>query len=294
MLIRARATVLALGTLAALGATAPPAGADPITITLDRASVQLNNGALTAESEGDSVLTGEIDTATGGLTFDETGVELPDFASGPTTIFTEAAGPFTGAVNAGTGQLTLNGAADVHVPVNPADPNDRCTFPGVPLSLSTENQSPFAGIRFLTGLDGSGAVVGAWSGLPPVQGTNALCPQVETFVDGPGGVVLETLFLEATVSPRFARVRRGKSKEFRVVVTPPVGPPGPRTTVCATVPRGLRIIGESCRTRSEILTFRFEVRAKRTAATRRYTLGFEASAPGHKSASASAVLKVTR
>ena len=294
-----RAAALLLGTLATFGATATAAGADPLTITLDRAEVSLKSGTTGAESDGDSVFTGEIDTATGNLTFAEAAVELPDFAIGPFTIITDPSSQFTGNYNAVSGQLSLSGTVDVHVPVDPSNPSDRCTFPGLSLSLSTENQSPFAGSPFLTGLDGGGAIVAAWSDLPPVQGTNTFaCSQVESNVDGPGGAVIETLALAATVSPTVARVKRGKSKEFGVVVTAPgTGPGGganPETTVCATVPPDLKLVGDVCRTRTESLIFKFEVKAKRRADLGRHELGFEATAEQHMPAVVSATLKVRR
>jgi hypothetical protein len=274
------------------------AGADPLTITLDRA--EANVDGVPAETGNDSTFTGEIDTADGDLTFLEANVDLADFELNfgeglVFTLTTTASSDYTGNFNSANGQLTLTGTVDAEV--------SGCAWRNLPLNLSTENNAPFDGFRFAGGLAGPGAAVASWADLPPVEGPPQ-CSGVNDFVDGPGGVMLTnpappTPTLISSVEPTSAKVKQGKSKTFTVHLSSEDGPSATDAEVCVTLPKALRAAGgQTCKTVTDVTgteqTVPFRIKAKRKAKPKRYTLNFGSTASGYVAAASQAKLKVRK
>lgn len=99
---------------------------------------------------------------------------------------------FTGSWNAVTGELTfgidLKADIDIYF-ANSPDPYAACVINPIRSVVSTGYGKPRLGVPFTGGLDGTGAVNGAWEDMPAPKGGDA-CQIVTGIVSGPGGIWL--------------------------------------------------------------------------------------------------------
>jgi hypothetical protein len=122
-------------------------------------------------------------------------VQPPDFHA-PTytttspvdaSVTVSLADPATGSMDATTGALSMTADFLATLTV----PNyGSCTVDTGDLTLTTATTQPLAGQRFPatpTGISsGAGAFGVGWSTLPP--GTGSICSEIDSYVDGPGGI----------------------------------------------------------------------------------------------------------
>lgn len=196
--------------LVALGVSAQPASAEPLSMTFTeaRANVgkQLSDAAL-FEAPLTAPFGAQIDPGTGAITAGTLGV--PDFS----TFITDPIeadvtvdfdiGVITGSFDQATGALALSGEAGGTLTSNgPEYEGQECTVevPGT-LTLTTAGSSggasPRSGAPFTAGLAGPGAIAGQWTHMDAIRvapgntENEEFCKNVETRIGGPGGIWLE-------------------------------------------------------------------------------------------------------
>jgi hypothetical protein len=174
---------------------AASAQADPFTISIDNAIMNL--GSLSNVRAIDS----ELDppdppaTLTGDLTGNTVNVPKANFVFPPkqaevsagitATINMEANDDITGTFDSATGQLVLDASLKATVTVL----GSNCVISPIDLELSSDNVSPYLGQEFADGLEGEGVVGASWTDLPAVTGGGS-CGIVGQLTGGPGGIAM--------------------------------------------------------------------------------------------------------
>ncbi len=180
--------------LAIMVLPAASAQADPFTMSIDNAILNLGalDGVRAIESELDPP--DEPATLTGDVTGSEVNVPKAGFvfptkdteASGvPITIDMEANEDITGTFDSATGKLVLDGSLKATVQALGAT----CVISPIALTLSSENANPYLGQAFTDGIDGVGVISASWTGLPPVTG-GGFCGTIAGLIAGPGGIAM--------------------------------------------------------------------------------------------------------
>lgn len=209
MLRRTRGSI-ALALLLTLGVCASAASAAPLSMTFTEGranvGVQLSDAAL-FEAPDTAPFAAQIDPGSGSIT---AGVlDVPQFFTHITepidadvTVDFDI-GIITGSFTQATGALTLEGeAGGTLTATNETFDGEECivsTTPAV-LELSTAGSGgaiPRSGVPFAAGLTGPGAIAGEWSDMDaePVDSEDSknvsFCNNVETQIEGPGGIWLD-------------------------------------------------------------------------------------------------------
>lgn len=182
--------IAALAFLALPGASAQ---ADPLTISIDNAILDLGN--VTGVRAIDSDLEDPPATITGELDGDDVNVPKAGFVFPTKTaqlsgaisaeIDMEANEDITGTLDEATGELSL----DVSLKASVAVLGGTCVISPIELTLSTDNARPYLGEPFTEGIEGEGVLSASWTGLPPVTGDGA-CGLVSSMISGPGGIAM--------------------------------------------------------------------------------------------------------
>jgi len=170
------------------GAAAAQAQADPFELTVNHAVIDL--GALKGleildNVTGDAHFSGTIDGNQ--VTIPADGLNIPPKSITdpfPVTIQIKANDALTGTYDAATGALTLN--ANLRAETSGGA---TCTITPIVLTLSTAATSPYLGVPFAGGLNGSGAIVAPWTTLPKSLG-GGFCDVLGQLSAGPGGLWL--------------------------------------------------------------------------------------------------------
>jgi PASTA domain len=221
-IVRAVGTILA-ASLLALGICASTASAEPLSMTFTEAranvGVQLEDEAL-FKAPDTAPFAAQIDPGSGSIT---AGVlDVPDFVTHITkpivsdvTVEFEI-GDIEGSFNQATGALTLEGEAGGTLRAENGEfDGEECTVSTNPavLEVSTaiaesSEGAPRSGVPFAAGLTGAGAIAGEWPDMDaePVEPGDSdnvsFCNNVETQIEGPGGVWLEQEDIVPPSAPR--------------------------------------------------------------------------------------------
>jgi hypothetical protein len=184
--------------IAALALIAVPtasAQADPFTLSIDNAILDLGN------LEGVRAIDSELDppdppaTLSGDLAGDAVYVPKAGFVFPPkeaevspginATINMEANDDIVGTFDAGAGTLVLDANLKATVEVL----GSTCVISPIVLTLSSDNAHPYLGQAFTDGIEGEGVVSAGWTSLPPVTG-GGFCSTVAGLIAGPGGIAM--------------------------------------------------------------------------------------------------------
>lgn len=186
---RMRLAVCAAVAMAAFGGATAAAQADPFTLSVDHAVIDL--GALTGleildASTGPATFNG---TVTGNqVTIPPEGLNIPPKSVTtpfPVTITITANGPVTGTYDAATGSISLQASLKAETTGAAA-----CQISPINVTLSTGNKSPYAGEPFSGGLTGPGALSTSWAALPDATGSSVTCSLIGNVAAGNGGLWL--------------------------------------------------------------------------------------------------------
>ena len=204
---------------------------------------------------------GDIDPATGEFTaWTQDGFTLPEY-DGPHLMFWSGDNngpavvvgveePATGTFDEATGELEMMMPVDLVV-ANPASglpprlgdgSGPSCAFEDVEWELSTSNAlGLWQGAPFLDGLDGSGAIVASWEGLPPMTpGDGSVhCDELLPSITGEGGLLLEREppGLDLSVRPPSQTMTQGERRVFSLGVGSVSGALVTGVEACIEAPR---------------------------------------------------------
>jgi hypothetical protein len=270
-------------------------------------------------------------TTTGAFTAPPAGVNIPTktFENLDTGVIPVDAvatfaglGQVVGNYNSATGVLntqTLNVTAKISIyPAGQGGDEtaliSRCRISPVPLPLDSSGQivddsDPGSPINYdAAPFDPpGGAGVATWADLPASvfeAGATNLCSNVDDLVGGPGGIwlagtaaIIDDPALGITVAPKRKGTRPGKKATFNARVANSGQAPANGVQICVKAPKKLK--GPRCQSVGTLnggasATRAFKLKPKRSAAGKRFTLTFTASADNAGSKSTTAKLRVRR
>lgn len=216
-MVRAAGTT-ALVLLVALGFSASPASAEPLSMTFTegRANVGVQ---LSVADDADALFkapstaafSAQINPGSGLITGGV--LQVPEFSTDiadpvVTHVMVDfEIGIINGSFNEATGALSLSGVAGGTLTADGKECNVSTPSPAT-LTLTTDGSTggpdPLHGTPFTHGLTGSGAIAGEWQDMSatPIHtgpgGDTVVCAEVEEHIEGPGGI---WLYQEGDVTP---------------------------------------------------------------------------------------------
>ena len=291
----------------ALGVPATAQAVDvPVSFNYAVLDTPATPNALVVDPSGPPITATASVADDGSFTVDPANFDFPKYEFStpvPGSIDVILNSPASGQVNFATGQVTLT--ADFEAQVSVTGLGD-CNLDTGALTMSTENQEPYPGVRFPAGpaglLTGPGAITVSWPSLPP--GTGPGCTLINAFVGGPGGFWISkdvpppqdyaVPALSVTSKPATKTVKSGRTATFKAIVRNRGDVDATNVKVCATAPKPLKP-RKACRKIGTLaagakVTKSFAFKTPKLKKSKAYKIVFRATAPDAKAGKDSSIL----